>query len=166
MLVAGQVLEKKEKAKGLKGGAAELERVTRLQNDALREAEKMNEERTRRKAQAIEPEPERPPAPSTANSTQRPENVPLECKMAYDKAHALLPQALCSVLLWRVLCITFLCNTFLCNAFLCITYYVLPFISHLLCSQHTLHTSHSLQHTLRFTRFHCFTLAAVPLLHA
>ena len=83
-----------------KKNSAELARVTKLQEAALKE----HEEASRRRAKPLEPGIEVAPiataartARGTAASTKRPVDVPAPCKASYDRAHSCLGEACCLV---------------------------------------------------------------------
>ena len=82
-----------------KKNAAELARVTKLQNAALRE----EDEARHRRAQPLQAGVESAPTAAkqttaAAASTSRPSDVPAVCKAVYDHAHRCLGDAYCLVL--------------------------------------------------------------------
>ena len=81
-----------------KAGEADLARCIKLQEEAHREQREKEDAQSRRKVQSLVRDPECAAAPAAAASAvQRPTDVPAQCKLAYDKAHALLGQACCLI---------------------------------------------------------------------
>ena len=92
----------KGKIKGRKATVpqqAQVDRVTKLQDAALREK---HEAQTRRRARPVQRDPDRPPAtaaaaPANVQPASRPAAASDECRTAYDRAYRVLRDACCLV---------------------------------------------------------------------